>query len=55
MLVRELPMSAIVLRQPFATQALSDDRPVNEYHLLRSQLPRAWGEALYTLTGTSPE
>jgi len=52
---QEIPMSAIVAHPPLATQALSDDRPVNEYHLLRAQLPRAWAEALYALSGARSE
>ena len=51
LLSREVPMDAIVDHEP-PVRALSDDRPVNEYHLLRSELPQAWGRALYGVIGT---
>jgi hypothetical protein len=55
LLVKELPMDSILALQAPGIRALSDDRPVNEYHFLRSKLPFEWGRALYTLIGRLPE
>jgi len=46
---REIPLDGILDSETGGIQALDDDRPVNEYYLLRSMLPSEWSRVLYEM------
>ena len=50
-LSREIRLDVLTHSLTINVQPLDDDRPVNEYYLLRSRLPRRWGRALYAIIG----
>ncbi len=51
MLSQKVPLDDLVHSLPVNIQPLDDDRPVNEYYLLRSKLPGKWSRALYAMIG----
>jgi hypothetical protein len=55
LLSNEIPIDTIIREQGQGIQALHDDRPVNEYYLLRSKLPLKWSTALYAMIAKQQE
>lgn len=49
MLLNEVPLDKIIREQGEGIQALHDDRPVNEYYLLRDKVPLRWSKAPYAM------
>jgi spermidine synthase len=49
LLANEVPVDAIIPQDAKDIPALHDDRPINEYYLLRSKLPVKWSNALYAM------
>jgi len=49
MLKDEVPLDQILEFKDINVQPLDDDRPVNEYYLLRTMLPSKWSKALYAM------
>lgn len=49
MFKNEIPMERILAFNEIHVPALDDDRPVNEYYLLRAKLPASWSRALYAM------
>jgi len=49
MLKDEVPLDQILEFKDINVQPLDDDRPVNEYYLLRAKLPIKWSRALYAM------
>jgi hypothetical protein len=49
MLRNEVPLDQILEFKDIDVQPLDDDRPVNEYYLLRTMLPSKWSKALYAM------
>ncbi len=50
MLAREIKVDELIAAaQGIDVHSLHDDRPVNEYYLLRAKLPANWSAALYTM------
>jgi hypothetical protein len=43
----QIPLARILEFNDIDVQALDDDRPVNEYYLLRAWLPSRWSKAIY--------
>jgi len=50
-LSQKVPLDDLVHSLAVNIQPLDDDRPVNEYYLLRSKLPGKWSRALYAMIG----
>jgi predicted membrane-bound spermidine synthase len=44
-LSRQIPIQALIAKDP-SVSALSDNRPINEYFLLRATMPRSWSRQL---------
>jgi spermidine synthase len=49
MIKNEVPLDQILEFEDINVQPLDDDRPVNEYYLLRATLPSKWSKALYAM------
>jgi len=48
-LSREVPLDVLLRARSIDIEPLGDDRPVNEYYLLRTKLPDRWSNALYAM------
>lgn len=48
-LSREILVEAVLRPRPVEIKALDDDQPINEYYLLRTELPRRWSDPLYAM------
>jgi len=49
MLRNDVPLNQILEFNDLEVQPLADDRPVNEYYLLRALLPAQWSKMLYAM------
>jgi len=54
-LSNEFPIDDYIRQRGQGIQSLHDDRPVNEYYLLRSKLPLKWSTALYAMISKQRE